>query len=116
MSMNRTGVTISNEARRLQEQIRLSTYKSDETRLATIREKELIRKDMMTYVDTLVKSDMISLSDLNGERDHLRERMHGLFTRVHEKTGVCHTRELEFAACDGYTGPIQKRKNMAFDL
>jgi len=114
--MNRTGVSISNEARRLQEQIRLSKYKSDDTRLATIREKEIIRKDMMTYVDTLVKSDMISIADLNAECEHLRDRMNAVFTRVHEKTGVCHTRELEFAACDGYGGPIQKRKHMAFDL
>ena len=116
MAMNFTGLNISGKAKRLQEQLSLSTYDNNTNRIMTVIEKERNRKDMMSYVDMLTKTDRLSSATVQRIKDELRQSVLNAFSELEDEADVVEPREFEFAAADGHLGPVEKRKRMPFDI
>jgi hypothetical protein len=116
ISMNRGGEFLSNEARRLQEQVTICKYSMNNMRLGSLAERDELRKDVSILFDMLIKSDRVPISTIQKVKDELRQSIHSVFDELQQETGVIDVREFEFAAADGIVAPIEKRKKMSLDL
>ena len=113
MAMNFTGLKITSEKQK--EQLTLSRYDNNTNQVLTVIERERNRKDMMTYVDMLNKTDRLSAATVQRIKDKLRQSVLNAFSDLEGKTHVVEPREFEFVASDGRISPVEKRKRMVFD-
>lgn len=108
--------TISDQARRLQELVRIADASNDASRLPDIIEKDKYRKEMIQNIDKILNSDRCSLAHVKRVNQEIANSVGTIFQEIVAETGTITTNEFEFAAEDCLKTKKTKRKPMAFDL
>jgi hypothetical protein len=108
--------SISNQARRLQELVRLADASNDASRLPDVLEKDKYRKKMIENIDKILNSDRCSLAHVKRVDQEIENTVGTIFQEIVAETGTITTNEFEFAAEDCLKSKKQPRKRMPFDL